>query len=271
MPTFVFSGLQTAAFSGSTHPDALVHVPESFNPERFGLLSYLHGFNNCIENVAAPPPGIHDPPEPTANLIAQLEESGKSALLLLPEIHYHEENSDPGRLGEPQGFLAFFQEVLDRLREKYAPLADISAANVEHTVLVSHSGGYKAAAHIAWVGGLKIHELCLLDSLYGEIELYDQIIGGYVADYIAGERHQRFINLYRDGGTGNHTRAQAHRMREHLEQLGLRQELLCFDDSAGPLTDEDLAYPLLVKRVSTEHSDFGRTYVGTLLRTSHLP
>ena len=30
-------------------------------------------------------------------------------------------------------------------------------------------------------------------------------------------------------------------------------------------------HPLVMKRVRTPHSDFGRTYVGALLRTSHLP
>src|SRR2546430_1991610 len=72
--------------------------------ERLGLVVYLHGFDNCVENVARPtageclPGGEHCP---SADLIGHLDRSGKAALLLLPEVSYHRKSADPGELGRP--------------------------------------------------------------------------------------------------------------------------------------------------------------------------
>jgi len=281
MPTFTFSGLKGAAFPGSPHPEALVHVPQSFRPDRFGLVVYLHGFDNCIENVASGPPGIHNPPHPTANLIAQLEESQKSALLFLPETGYHVRSTDPGQLGEPDGFVRLWQEVHARLAAEHPELAGVDFDAISHTVLISHSGGYKAAAQIARHGGLPIQELCLLDSLYGALELYEEIARGHVSAHASGQRRQRFVNLYRAGETGKNAQTLLERLRSLLEEHELPEALLHVQDSdepapAGeetgdPALDAALTHPLVMRRVRTPHSDFGRTYVGALLRTSHLP
>lgn len=271
MPTFVYSDLKNAAFYNSNHPEVLVHAPAGFDSARFGVVVYLHGFGNCIENVAAAEPGIHTPADPSADLISQLEQSGKSALLFLPETRFHEKSADPGRLGEPGGFARLFREVFERLSQDSALFADTSADSVESAILISHSGGYKAAAQIARFGGIYINELCLLDSLYGELEHFDQIATAFGSDYSSGKRQRRYINLFGTGGTANNSRSQAVRLRSALQPYGIPQELLYFDDSDVPLDEQTLEYPIVIKRVSTEHSDFGRTYVGTLLRTSHLP
>jgi pimeloyl-ACP methyl ester carboxylesterase len=276
MPTFVYSKLKHAAFPDSSHPDALVHVPDRFVAARpFGVVVYLHGFENCIENVAAPPPGIHDPPHPTANLIAQLDSVDKNAILLLPEAGYHVRSADGGQLGERDGFLRLFREVLARLRLDSPQLAAIPDDVTPHLVLISHSGGYRLAAQLARQGGLGVQELALLDSLYGSIELYDAIADEMFDDYAAGRTARRLVNLYRPTDTAKNSRAQAERLREQLVRKGLDEKLLYFDDSEEPVDfgtlDAALSHLVTVKRVPTEHSDFGATYVAALLRTSFLP
>lgn len=270
MPTFVLSELAYAAFPGSQHPDALVHIPEHIHPTEWGLVVYLHGFDNCIENVAAAPPGIHDPPHPSADLIGQLESSGKSAILFLPETGFHQKSADPGQLGKPQGFAALFCEVQTRIVAEQPSTAHLFGDRLPHVLLLSHSGGYKTAAKIAIAGGLPIAELCLLDSLYGAIEEYDQITATFLVDHTL-EKKRRFVNLYREGSTAYHARAQAQRLRDLLLEKNLPAEHLSFDDSDASLDEAALSRLFCIKRVLTEHSDFGRTHFASLLRSSHLP
>lgn len=274
MPTFVFSGLKHAAFDGTAHPDALVHVPERLNPAHFGLAIYLHGWENCIENAAAAPPGIHEPPQPAADLIGQLERSGRSALLFLPETRYHARSSEPGRLGESGGFARLWQEVHAQLRSQCPALGDSHPEQVEHAVLISHSGAYRAAAQIARQGGVAIDELCLLDSLYDDLDVYKELAVEHVAHHTGGQSKRRLVNLYR-GGTEKLTLPLVEHLRALLAQNQLPPELLFFDENPGtpdtPLDEAMLNHPLVIKRVATEHSDLGKTYVEALLRTSGLP
>lgn len=274
MPTFVFSGLKHAAFDGSEHPDALVHVPERLNPGRFGLVSYLHGWDNCIENAAAAPPGIHEPPQPSADLIGQLERSGRSAILFMPETRYHVRSSEPGRLGEAGGFERLWQEVHARLRQELPALAATHPASVEHVVLISHSGAYRAAGQIARQGGMFIDEICLLDSLYDDLDVYKEIAAEHVKHHATGQRRRRLVNLYR-GGTEKLTLPLVEHLRALLAENQLPPETLFFNDILEPIdTPLDAAalnHPLVIKRVATEHSDMGRTYVEALLQSSGLP
>lgn len=275
MATFVYTGLRHAAFPDTSHPDALIHVPDRFTAAGpWGVVVYLHGFENCIENVAAPSPGIHDPPQPTANLIAQLESVSKNAILFLPEAGYHVRSADGGQLAERDGFLRLFREVLSRLRVDSPSFAAVTDDVAPHFVLISHSGGYRLAAQLVQQGGLFVHEVALLDSLYGSLEQYDAIADGLLDDYAVG-RTRRLVNLYRPTDTAKNSRAQAERIRTQLAQRKLDEKLLYFDDSEEPLAaetlDAALAHLVAVKRVSTEHSDFGSTYVAALLRTSYLP
>ena len=273
MPTFVYSGLDHAAFPGTGHADALVHVPSRFDARRFGVLIYLHGFDNCIENVASPPPGIHQPEHPTADLITQVEDSGRSLLLFLPETRYHEQSRDPGALGETGGLLRLLAEVLPKVASDCnaaASLATEGVGRIERVLLCAHSGAYRAAIRMAQHGGLDIHELCLLDSLYKDVEEYEALLKHKVARLARGEKH-RFVNLYRAGGTAAHSVTQGEFLQKQLKQHELPESLLWFDDSASEPEAVDLARPLVVKRVPTEHSDFGRTYIGRLLESSELP
>lgn len=276
MPTFVYGGLRHAAFPDSGHPDALVYVPTRIDPTRLGVVMYLHGFDNCIENVAAPAPGVHDPPHPTADLITQIEESGKNAILFLPETRYHEQSRDPGALGEAGGLRRLLDEVLLRVAADHAPLAALQSiaagpsAAIVRTVLAAHSGSYRAAACMVRDGGVDIQELFLLDALYKDTELYDDILTSIVASLSTGAA-RRFVNLYRAGGTAAHSLLQVEHLRRQLAAQGLAADLLHADDEESEPADEQLSHPLLVKRVPTAHSDFGRTYVGRLLRTGGLP
>lgn len=274
MPTFVYRGLEHAAFPGSEHPDALVHVPDDptqLDPEKVGLVVYLHGFENCIENAAAAPPGIFEPPEPAADLIGQLERSGRSAILLLPETRYRARSGDGGALHEPGGFLRLLGEVLGRLRDDHPALSALAADSFAHTMLIAHSGAFRTAAALAKSGGLPVHELCLLDSLYSAVEDYQHIADTLITALKNGEGPRRLVNLYRTGGTQGPSRTLAAYVKKALKKAELPERLLHDDISGRPLELRQLGHPLVVKRVTTEHSSMGLVYVGRLLATSQLP
>jgi hypothetical protein len=275
LPYVLLSGLQSAAFPEAPHPGALACVPPGLSREGLAVLVYLHGHDNCVENVVRPAPGRCPPSEeicPAADLIGHLERSGRAALLLVPELAYHRKSSDPGRLGQPGALRALLGEVLERLADD-GTLPGAGVDDVQHLVLVSHSGGYKAAAALATEGGIAVDELYLLDSLYGQVERFAQFLARDLPRFApdAGPGRRLRVLYTSRGGTADHSRGLAGRVRDLLGQAGLPPEWLRFDDSGAPLGPEELAGRLLIHRVETAHSAIPITYMGLLIEHSDLP
>src|SRR5579883_817516 len=88
--------LRHAAFPRAPQPGALVYLPHGLphllDTAHLSLVVYLHGFDNCIENVVRPEasrcPGTSGLC-PAADLLGQMDRSGRQAVLLLPELAYH--------------------------------------------------------------------------------------------------------------------------------------------------------------------------------------
>ena len=131
------------------HPSALLYVPTGFvaSPP-VSMVVYIHGFNNCVENIVRPtasgqPCKTGGAVRNAYNLIAQLEASGRNALLLCPEVAFDRASSDPGQLGVTGGFRALVKEALLQVQ---ADLGSIDVDKLGPVVVASHSGGYAAAA-----------------------------------------------------------------------------------------------------------------------------
>jgi hypothetical protein len=257
--------LAQAAYPRDEHPGALVHRAPGLRRDELCVVVYLHGWENCAENVVRPRPGNCPPsqePDPSGDLIGQLDRSGKRALLLVPELRYHARTSDPGKLGQPGALQALLREVLGRLD---GDLAGARVEEVRRVAVFSHSGGYQAAAALATQGGVPVEELYLLDSFYGA----EEAIAGFVRDGIAG---RRFVSLYTgDGGTAQRSRALAGQIGPWLAAAGQPASTLCFDDADGDPQPDQLGARLLIKRVRAAHSDIPFRHFGELLRTSGLP
>lgn len=265
---FLIRGLRHAAFPGSEHPDAAVYLPARIDRGDLAVVLYVHGFENCVSNVirAAPSRCVPGGPRcPVADLVGHLDRSGRRALLLVPEVLFYARTSDPGALGEPGGLRALLDEVLTAL----APQVDGAGVDeVRQVVVASHSGGYRVAAAAAVARDLPVREVYLLDSLYGEIDLFEDHLREGLHAYAA--RSRRFVNLYGES-TARNSRAMAGRIPNWLGEAGLPAETLLHDNSGADLQDEELLRPILSKRVRTRHSDFPITYLGRLLATSGLP
>lgn len=268
--TVVRLQLQHGAFPFTgTLPNVVAYVPKHFDPAKaLGLVVYLHGWWNCADNVIRPKNGTcvagraaHN----AYNLANQLEASGRNAILLVPELMFEQASSDPGRFAEQDAFYDLVDEALTALSDETGGLA---LWDVSTIVVASHSGGYKAAAGIAAVGGLWVDELYLLDSLYGETERID----GFITDdptAFTAPATRRFVSVYsRDGGALAYTQAMAKRI---VPAFADSPDSVLDDRTTATLTNAQLGRSVLFKRTGLGHDDIPRYYFARLLGTSGLP
>lgn len=269
-------GLRSAATDDWEHPAALVYAPPQLAPDDLAVIVYLHGLGNHIENVVREAP--LSPDYPVADLLGQLDRAGRQALLLVPELRYDGETSDPGRFAAPGALRLLLTEVLDKLPP---PLSGLRVDDVRRLLLISHSGGYQAAAALALRGGVRVDELYLLDSLYGQEAAFSALLDETLAELAAAppsdrgrERWaaRRLINLYtRGGGTAELSRAQARRAGAEAERLQLDPGLVRTSDE--PLGPAELpgGAAVLIQRVAVGHSELPLQFFGPLLEKSGLP
>ena len=243
--------LDHAAVPGTPdRPNVVVYVPTGYDASHPNVVVFLHGWNNCASNVIRKRNSactVGGPARNAYDLAGQLERANRNAILVVPELAFDRESS------EPQGFAEAgrFAEMLE------ATLAQLGSAPAERVVVASHSGGYRAAAAIATVGGHPVDELWLLDSLYGETDSFDSYARGT----------GRFADIYSSGGgTLANSQAMAVRAKDWVDAADLLD-----DRTTRTLADPDFAPRLLYKRSALAHDDIPRYYPGRLLVTSSLP
>jgi hypothetical protein len=262
--TFVMT-LDAGAFPPGPHPSALVYIPSRFDPTPpIAIVVYLHGFDNCVENVVRDAGQPCTPGGPTRSayaLASQLEASGKNAILLCPEVLFDQAAGNPGNLGTTNGFKALLTEVLGHLA---VPLRNATIKDVGRVVVASHSGGYTAAAGLIDKGGVPIGELYMLDSLYDS----NAVVNFDPWVQMLGPGH-RYGDVYtQSGGTLANSQAQATRMSTFV---GGDMGLLLDDRTFDTLTDAQYAHPLIFKYTSLAHDAVPTYYFGKFVATSSLP
>jgi len=171
-------------YSNST---VAMFIPKNFRPaEKVDFIIHFHGWRNSVAGTLE-----------QYQLIQQFADSGKNAILIVPEGPYMAPDSFGGKLEDTNGFAAFMNEAVEKLRSSGAlGSAEFQIGNI---ILSSHSGGYHVVAAILDHGGLqeKISEVWLFDALYGNTE-----------DFVAWQkaRNGRFLDIYTDhGGTQEET------------------------------------------------------------------
>lgn len=264
--------LDAGAFAKTPeHPSALLYVPRAFVPSpATALVVYLHGFNNCVDNIVRPTADAQPCTKGGAarnayNLIGQLEDSGRNALLLCPEVAFDQASSDPGRLGTAGGFHALVAEALAQVSKDLGP---IEVDHLGPVILASHSGGYAAAAAMAVRGGLKVSELYLLDSLYGNSADFESWIKQDLGSFSGAAPRRRFATVYTDtGGTLMNNQLLATR----AAGFGLDPGVIVDDRTTSTWPPETYQHGLLFKRSMLAHDGVPRYYFGTLISTSSLP
>ena len=148
----------------------LFHVPPHFDPTRpFELLVFFHGHRAELQRTLI---GEHA-------LARQVDDSRRNVVLVAPQLALDAPDSHPGKLAEPQGFARFLDEAAEVLAAHVAGL-DRDAAARAPVIVAAFSGGYRTAAFCLERGGVgrRIHGVCMIDAIYGEVERLGAWLGG---------------------------------------------------------------------------------------------
>lgn len=154
---------QKEQYDAATHYSdntVAIFVPKGFRrTDKVDFVVHFHGWRNHVEKVLS-----------YYQLPQQFVESGKNAILVVPQGPYDAPDSSGGKLEDENGFKRFMAEVMATLRKEGViesePMGDI--------ILCGHSGGYKVISAIVTHGGLeeKVKEVWLFDALYANTEQF---------------------------------------------------------------------------------------------------
>jgi hypothetical protein len=164
-----------------------IFIPKGFRETgQVDFVVHFHGWKNHVEGVLR-----------QYKLIEQLRDSGRNAIMVVPQGPRDAPDSFGGKLEDPDGFKRFMADVMQTLRQNSALKAkDFALGKI---VLSGHSGGYEVIAAILDHGGLTDHvsEVWLFDALYAQTDKFLAWID---------RKQGRFIDLYTEhGGTKERT------------------------------------------------------------------
>jgi hypothetical protein len=207
-----------------------IFIPKGFRETgQIDLVVHFHGWNNNVRDV------LHQ-----YKLIDQLIDSGRNAVLVVPQGPRDASDSFGGKLEDPDGFKRFINDVAETLRQKSA--LKQKDFKINRIILSGHSGGYQVISAILDHGGLPdpIAEVWLFDALYAQTDKF--------LAWVALEKG-RFVNIYTDhGGTKDETE----QMMTALKQRGTA----LFMGKEGEATPSDLrTNRVLFLHTDLDHND----------------
>jgi hypothetical protein len=175
-----------------------IFIPKGFRETgRIDFVIHFHGWKNNVDKVLA-----------HYKLIEQLMESGRNAVLVVPQGPRNAPDSFGGKLEDPNGFRRFMEEVATVLREQSTlKKKDFAVGKI---ILSGHSGGYQVISSIVERGGFTNHvkEVWLFDALYART---DQFLAWF------DKQHGRLLDIYTDHGG---TKDDSEQLMAKLKQQG---------------------------------------------------
>jgi hypothetical protein len=164
-----------------------IFIPKGFQETGTNdFVIHFHGWFNNVEGVLR-----------QYKLIEQLNDSGRNAILVVPQGPRNAPDSFGGKLEDPDGFRRFMDEVIATLRQNSSlKRKDFALGQI---LLSGHSGGYEVISSIVACGGLTDHvrEVWLFDALYAQT---DKFLAWHDA------QHGRLLDIYTEhGGTKDDT------------------------------------------------------------------
>lgn len=203
-----------------------IFIPKNFKPgKKTDFVLHFHGWWNNIDTTLW-----------RYRLIRQFAESGKNAILVVPEGPRNAPDSFGGKLEDAGGFKRFMSDVVKTLRKR----SIIKSKTVGNVILSGHSGGYRVMSFILMRGGMPEHvkEVYQFDALYGQTEKYV-----YWLDHYKG----KIINIYTDSGG---TKDESEKLMASLD--GWKIPYLAKEDTSA--TAADLRkHKLLFLHTALEH------------------
>jgi len=182
-----------------TDSTVVIFIPKDFRAgKQLNFVVHFHGWGNHVSSV------LHQ-----HQLIKQFAESGRNAVLVVPQGPRDASDSSGGKLEDPDGFKRFMDEARTTLRTG-AGGQGLSKAKIGKIILSGHSGGYRAIAFILAQGGLTDHvrEVWLFDGLYAQTDKFRNWF-----------EHQpcRFLSIYTERGG---TKAETEELMTELKRKG---------------------------------------------------
>ena len=164
-----------------------IFIPKGFRETgSIDFVVHFHGWHNHVQEVLR-----------RYQLAEQLVESGRNAVLVVPQGPKDAPDSFGGKLEDADGFKRFMDEVAETLRQ-HASLGR-KEFKIGNIILSGHSGGYRVISAIVDHGGMTEHvkEVWLFDALYAETDKFLAWFDKY---------HGRLLNIYTEhGGTKEET------------------------------------------------------------------
>ncbi len=180
-------GRQTATgrvyWENETYNDqrVLLHIPAKFDLRKPAVIVvFFHGHGAILER------DIRD----RQQLPEQVSSSAANAVLVAPQFAVNAADSNPGRFAEPGAFARFLNEAATHLAILHGDQRTVRYFQSLPVILISYSGGYRAAALAITRGDTqnRVRGLVLLDSLYGEMDKFES--------WVTADRKRFFISTY---------------------------------------------------------------------------
>ena len=190
----------TTLYSAEAHYQdnrVAIFIPRGYQrTSTVDMVFHFHGWHGRIEQVLD-----------KYHLTQQFYQSGKNAILVVPQGPRDAEDSFGGKLEDENGFRRLVAETLHYLRTH----RKIDTETPGAIVLSGHSGAYRVMASILERGGLasQIREVYLFDALYGATDRYVSWIDRH---------HGKLINIFTPGGG---TQGESRKMIAKVDSLGL--------------------------------------------------
>ena len=183
-----------------TDSTVAIFIPKGFRETgTIDFVVHFHGWKNYVAGVLE-----------QYQLIEQLLESGRNAVLVVPQGPRNAPDSFGGKLEDAKGFQRFMDEVVDTLRQKSA--LKKKGFTIGQIMLSGHSGGYEVISAIVARGGLTDHvrEVWLFDALYAQT---DRFLAWH------DQQHGRLLDIYTEHGG---TKAETEQLMATLKKRGTK-------------------------------------------------
>ncbi len=236
-------------------PNVWAHVPAAFDVKQpLHVALVFHGFSNCLESFVADvgrPCKPNDPPRTAYALAAQIEQSGSSAIVLVPQLAYDEQHGEPGVLDNAPALEKLTQKVLDALGIDKP---------IERVTMIALSGGYQALYATMGAFGDKLRSVFLLDAYYAEHGPVDAWFNKYIESF---ETRTRRLGVIYSNLDGPRVSSQGFAARAASLFKGTVHNAEPHD-----VTVDELTNPVCFAYSKSEHDDIPKTDIGKALAAS---
>jgi hypothetical protein len=147
-------------------PQVIVQRP-SATAREVDIVLYLHGYDGCIEVLAASSPAPCRPGESSRqgwDLLRTHREAQTATWFVLVQLAFSSRNGRPGRFAREGQVARFLEEVVARVAETRGE----AAPSVRSVTLAAHSAAFETSLAVVRQGGLgaRLQTVLLLDAMY---------------------------------------------------------------------------------------------------------